>query len=253
MPNEDFVGPYLDVYPYDGTTAVTLEVRPPGVTPYDAGTCTSSLVTVDIDGVATLVQRWTAPPIATGAPFGWWVLGWTITGTGADAPEDEFYVEPPPEPGGPTWAPTRSRVAAYVPSRPLVQTPDGRNVDLGTWNDDTRPTGRQADILIRDAVNWVLDATGTLDVSLYQSANAVAAIRAAAFIELGYPERSDPMKSTANTTSDRLFKQADQMLAALVLRNKALTGSDGDDPEAVFEIVPMLSFPPADSLGGLTF
>ncbi len=247
MTSPDFATPYLDVYPYDDSTAVTLEVRPPATTPYDAGTCTATLETVDIDGVSTVVQRWTAPPVATGEPYGWWVLAWTITGTGADAPEDSFYVEPPPEPGGPTWAPTRSRVAAYVPSRPLVPTPDGRNVDLGTWTDDTRPNGGQVDIMIRDAVNWVSDATGTLDLSLYQSANAVAAIRAAAFIELGYPERSDPMKATANTTSDRLFKQADSMLAALVARNKAITGADGDDPEAVFEILPTYSFdsPPA--------
>lgn len=249
MTAPDFVGPYLDVYPYDGTTLATLEVRPPGVTPYDAGACVPTLVTVDIDGVATLVQRWTAPPVATGEPYGWWVLGWSITGTGADAPEDEFYVEPPPDPGGPTWAPTRKRVAAYVPSRPLVPTPDGRNVDLQGWTDDTRPTGSQVDIMIRDAVNWVSDATGTLDLSLYQSANACAAIRAAAFIELGYPERSDPMKSTANTTSDRLFKQAELMLAGLVARNKALTGTDGDDPEGVFEIAPQYSFPAPSRYG----
>lgn len=250
MTAPDFVTPYLDVSPYDETTAVTLEVRPPSpAVPFDAGTCTPTLVTVDIDGVSTLVQRWTAPPIATGAPYGWWVLGWSVTGTGTDAPEDSFYVEPPPEPGGPTWAPTRSRVAAYVPSRPLVPTPDGRNVDLGTWTDDTRPTGRQADDLIRDAVNWVLAATGELDSTLYQTANAVAALRAAAFIELGYPERQNAEKATANTTSDRLFKQADAGLADLVAANKAKTGSDGDDPDAAFEIAPMWSFPAAPSWG----
>lgn len=249
----DFATPYLDVYPYDGTTAVTLEVRPPGVTPYDAGPCTPTLVTVDIDGVPTLVQRWTAPPVATGAPYGWWVLAWSITGTGTDAPEDSFYVEPPPEPGGPTWAPTRSRVAAYVPSRPLAPTPDGRNVDLGTWTEDTRPTGTQADVMIRDAVNWVLDATGTPDASLYQSANACAAVRAAAFIELGYPERDSTGKGVANTTSDRLFKQADQMLAALVARNRAITGVDGDDPTPAVQILPLYSFPAPDPNGDLVF
>lgn len=244
----DLVTPSIDVYPYDGTTTVTLEVRPPSpAVPFTVGPGVPSTVTVDVDGTPTLVQRWTFPPFPTGEPYGWWVLAWSITGTGTDAPEESFFVEPPPEPGGPTWAPTRSRVAAYVPSRPLVPTPDGRNIDLGTWTDDTRPSGRQADDLIRDAVNWVTDATGALDLTLFQSANAVAAIRAAAFIELGYPERNDPMKSTANTTSDRLFKQADQMLAALVARNRAVTGADGDDPEAVFEIAPAYSFDVAPS------
>ncbi len=246
----DYVTPFLDVYPYDGTTTVSLEVRPPSpAAAFSAGPCTPSLVTADVAGVSTLVQRWTAPAVATGSPYGWWVLAWSVSGTGASAPEELVYVEPPPEPGGPTWAPTRTRVAAYVPSRPLVPTPDGRNIDLGTWTDDTRPSGGQVDVIIRDAVNWVSDATGTLDLTLYQSANACAAIRAAAFIELGYPERNDPMKSTANTTSDRLFKQADQMLAALVARNKAITGADGDDPEAAFEIVPLWSFPNAPAWG----
>ncbi len=147
----------------------------------------------------------------------------------------------------PTWAPSLERVAAYVPSRPLAPQADGSNTDLRTFDATTRPTAGQVWLIIADAVGWVTDATGTLDSTVYGSANAVAAIRAAAFVELGYPERNDPMKSTANTTSDRLFKQADQMLAALVARNKAITGSDGDDPDTAFEVLPMWSFdaPPA--------
>lgn len=252
-PGQDFLTPFIDVYPYGGDTDVTLEIRPPGITPYDAGPCTPTLETVDIAGTPTLVQRWTAPPVEVTTPAGWWVLAWSVTGTGADAPEDLVFVEPAPEPGGPTWTPTRQRVAAYVPSRPLVPTPDGRNLDLGTWTDETRPTGSQADTMIRDAVNWVLDATGTLHETLGQSANACSAVRAAAFIELGYPERDSTGKGVANTTSDRLFKQADAMLLALVGRNKALTGADGDDPDAAFEVMPVYSFPPADTLGGLTY
>lgn len=144
--------------------------------------------------------------------------------------------------GMPDWAPSLERVAAYVPSRPLVPQPDGSNIDLPAFDSTTRPTSAQVWLIIADAVAWVTDATGDLDLTLYQSANACAAIRAAAFVELGYPERDDPMKSTANTTSDRLFKQAEQMLKGLVARNKAITGTDGDDPEAVFEVAPAYSF-----------
>ncbi len=245
-----YVTPSIDVYPYDTTTLVTLEVRPPSPgTAFPVEPGEPSEVTADVNGTATTVQRWSFPAFPTGSPYGWWVLAWTVLNTGADTLEELFYVEPPPQPGGPTWAPTRSRVAAYVPSRPLVPTPDGRNVDLGTWTDETRPTGRQVDTIIQDACNWVTDATGTLDATLHQSAMAVATFSAAAAIELGYGERDTANKSVANTTSDRLFKRADQMLASLVARNRALTGTDGDDPEAVFEIVPVWSFPAAPSYG----
>jgi hypothetical protein len=241
--------PSIDIAPYQvGSTAATLTVHSPADTdptgtavPLDTG------VETTVDGVPVLRFTVTAPvqyPVA-----GWWVRGWQVTGVGACEPDERFFVAPNPTAGGPEWTPNRQRVASYVPSRPLVPAADGSNTDLQTWDSSTRPTGGQVDVIIMDAVNWVLDATGELDSTLYQSANAVAAIRAAAFIELGYPERNDPMKSTANTTSDRLFKQAELMLAALVARNKALTGADGDDPEPVFEIAPMWSFPAAPSWG----
>lgn len=240
----DYIDVAFDVYPFDGTTNVTLEIRPPSpAAPFQVEPGVPSEVTEDVGGQPATVQRWDFPPVPVGAPYGWWVGKWTVTGTGADVSEFTFYVEPPLPTGGPTWAPTLSRVAAYVPSRPLVPTPDGRNIDLGTWTSDTRPTDVQAGVLIMDAVNWVTDATGSLDVSLGQSANACAAIRAAAFIELGYPERDSTGKGVANTTSDRLFRQSEQMLKALVDRNRAITGTDGDDPEAVFEIAPAYNLP----------
>ncbi len=154
----------------------------------------------------------------------------------------------------PSWAPTLEQVAAYVPSRPLVPMPDGSNTDLMGFDTTTRPTAAQVRVLVQAAINWVLSATGPLDVTLYTTAADCVALRAAAFVELGYPERNDPMKDTANQTSDRLFKQADQMWTLLVARNKALTGADGDDPDGVFEIVPLYSFPSAVDYGDhLTF
>lgn len=95
----DYVTPTLDVYPFDGTTAATLEVRPPapGVA-YPAGSCTATTVQADVDGVPTTVQRWTAPAVATETPAGWWVLAWTVTGTGGGSPEQRIYVPRPPTP-----------------------------------------------------------------------------------------------------------------------------------------------------------
>ena len=245
--------PWIDVAPYQvGDTAATLTVHSPADTdptgtnvPLDAG------VETTVDG--TQVLRFTATDLVQYGVAGWWVRSWTVTGVGACQPDERFFVSPNPTAGGPEWTPTRQRVASYVPSRPLVPAADGSNTDLMTFDASTRPTGGQVDVIIMDAVRWVLNATGELDADLYESATAVAGIRAAAFVELGYPERQNAEKATANTTSDRLFKQADAMLASLVGANKAKTGADGDDPEAAFEIVPMWSFPAPSPYGDYTF
>jgi hypothetical protein len=93
----DYLTVHLDVHPYDGTTSATLEVRPPApAVAFSPGPCTATVVSVEIAGVPTAVQRWTAPPVPTPGPYGWWVLAWTVTGTGSQAPEESVYVPPPP-------------------------------------------------------------------------------------------------------------------------------------------------------------
>lgn len=230
--------PWLDVAPYQlGDTAAALTLHSPTDTdptgtsiPLDGG------VETVVDGLPVL--RFTAVGLTTYPAAGWWVRSWTVTGVGACQPDERFFVAPNPTAGGPLWTPTRERVASYVPSRPLVPTADGSNKDLMTFDATTRPTGAQVDLLIAAAVNWVLSATGDLDATLTETATDCAALRAAGFVELGYPERDDPTKSTANQTSDRLFKQAEQMLRQLVARNESLTGVNPDESGAVFEVAP---------------
>ncbi|MGI5247776.1 hypothetical protein [Dactylosporangium sp. CA-139066] len=231
--------PWLDIAPYQvGDTTATLTLHSPADTdpsgtnvPLDGG------VETVVDGLPVL--RFTTTGLTAYPAPGWWVRSWTVTGIGACQPDERFFVAPNPTAGGPEWTPTRARVASYVPSRPLVPAADGSNRDTHTFDSSTRPTGGQVDQLIADAVNWLTDETGELDPSLHESATACAAIRAAGFVELGYPERDDPTKSTANATSDRLLRQADQMLARLAARNEAITGVD----PAVHAIVPVYSFP----------
>ncbi len=245
----DWESPWLDVAPYDvGATTATLTVHSPADTdPAGTSVVLDDGVETTVDGLPVL--RFTVTAAIQYPAAGWWVRAWTVAGVGACQPDERFFVAPNPTAGGPEWTPTRQRVASYVPSRPLVPAADGSNTDLMTFDSTTRPAGGQVDVMIGDAVNWVTDATGLLDETLHQSANACAAIRAAAFVELGYPERDNAGKATANTTSDRLFKQSDSMLAALVLRNKALTGVDGDDPEPAFEVLPQYSFPAPSPYG----
>ncbi|GAA2346928.1 hypothetical protein [Dactylosporangium salmoneum] len=244
--------PWIDVAPYQvGDTTATLTLHSPADTdpsgtsiPLDGG--------VETTAGGLQVLRFTTVGLVQYPAPGWWVRSWNVDGVGACQPDERFFVAPNPLAGGPLWTPARARVASYVPSRPLVPAVDGSNVDLMTFDQTTRPTGAQVDQLIADAVNWVTDETGDLDPSLYESATACAAIRAAGFVELGYPERNDPMRSTANNTSDRLLKQADQMLVKLAARNESLTGVDPDDPGAVFEIVPAYRFPPPPVYGDWT-
>lgn len=137
-------------------------------------------------------------------------------------------------------------MATYIPERSVpVDDVDGQPVL--TFTADTRPTATQVDSQIADAVVWVSIATGTLDETLYDAARAVAAIRAAGLIELSWPIRD----ADRNTGRD-LLTQADAMLKQLAARNVTLTGEDPDDPDGVFEILPVWSFPAAADWGDTT-
>lgn len=246
MPTPDYATPYLDVYPYDDSTAVTLEVRPPGVTPYDAGVCTPTLVTVDIDGIPTLVQRWTAPPVATGAPYGYWVLAWSITGTGTDAPEQRFYVAPPPSSGGPLWVPSRQRVATYIPERTVEVDRLSNGIPVLDFNSDTRPTSDQIDFQIEDAVGWVSVTCGEIDATLHEAARGLAALRAAGMAEASWPVRDGDLNA-----AQLLLTQADNALKALKTRNDLLTAEPIDPDKAA--LMPVWSFPAPSRYGDYTY
>lgn len=244
--SSDFATPYLDVYPYDDTTAASLEVRPPGVTPYDAGACTASLVTVDIDGTPTVVQRWTAPPAVIGAPYGWWVFAWTVNGVGADAPEQRVHIPPPPTSGGPTWVPSRARVATYIPERTVEVDRLSSGAPALDFTDDTRPTATQMDQQIEDAVGWVSVTCGDVHADLFEAARGVAAIRAAGMAEISWPVRDGDLNAGRD-----LLAQADNALKALKTRNDLLTEEPVDPDQSAR--MPVWSFPPPPAHADYTF
>ncbi len=244
----DYIAPTLDVYPYDGTTTVALEVRPPApAAAFTVGPGVPSEGTADVDGVTTTVQRWTFPPVPTGEPYGWWVLAWSITGTGADAPEQRIHVPPPPTSGGPTWVPSRARVATYIPERTVEVDRLSSGAPVLDFTDDTRPTATQMDQQIEDAVGWVTVTCGEVHADLFEAARGCAAIRAAGMAEISWPVRDGDINA-----GQALLTQADNALKALAARNESLTGVDPDDPDAVFEIVPVFSFPAPSPYGDYT-
>lgn len=216
--------PQLTVTPFDNTTAATVTVLHPD------GTSTTP-----VTSTADLGHTWTATPVTLNAA-GWWVYAWAVTGTGAGAEARRVYVEPNPTAGGPTWTPSRERVASYVPGRTLVGAVDGYGSPIMTFDATTHPAGAAVDRLIADAVAWVELATGPVDLTLYDAATCCAAVYTAYSVELAYPDNT---RDTAVAT--QLYQQAVAMRTDLGLANAAITGHEPEDPAA--HLMPQYSFP----------
>jgi len=174
-------------------------------------------------------KTWNAEKVATVG--GTWTFRWTVTGTGAGTELFVAYVsDTPPVP----WVPSLREVADYVPSRtvPIDTAADDPKM---TFDTTTRPNGESVARLIKAAVGWVTATCGTIDSSLYDTAQSVAAIRAAALVEMSYPERDGD-----TNVSNILLLQADNALKALEKRNEILTDTS-NDPTA--NLLPDWSFP----------
>jgi hypothetical protein len=148
-----------------------------------------------------------------------------------------------PIPAGPDdspgWTPSLERVAAYVPRRTLVGSVDGYGTTRRTFDTTTTPQAGDVTALIEDAVAWVLDRTGALHITLYDSGRGLAARRAAAFVELGYPDNRDDIG-----VAEQLLRSLEIDLAALADANTALTGDDPATPGVDdVAVLPYWSFP----------
>lgn len=218
----------LAVDPYDLSTAVTLVVTDPN----------GSTVSVAPPAPADSGHTWST--VVTYSQIGVWHLAWTITGTGAGVRTLSTVVDAPYALAA--WAPERVTVADYVPGRTLARPSSTAKL---TFDDTTVPTGDMVDRLIGAAVAWVLAPIGEIHASLYKMASATAAVRAAGFVELGYPTRPDDI-----TTANTLLALATQMRTDLKSANEALTGGDPNDPAGV---LPQFSFPAAPPWGDTLF
>lgn len=146
--------------------------------------------------------------------------------------------------GLPDWTPTLDRVAAYVQRRTLVEADDGYGNIVRTFTDATHPPASVVTLLIADATRWVTDRTGALDLTLNDSATGLSARWVAAHTLLDYPDNTDDIR-----IAEILLKQLEAELKALAARNETLTGEDPDDPDGVFEVAPVYSFPCAPAYG----
>jgi hypothetical protein len=90
------------------------------------------------------------------------------------------------------WAPALDDVARHIPTRTRDTDDPGSDELLGTFTTRTTPTGDQVQPIIDAAVAGVLSRTGPLDASdaaLLECARVAAEWRAAADVELAYPNR----------------------------------------------------------------
>lgn len=223
----------LGVVP-DGTTVVTVDVlRPDGTAILDP--VISAFENVD-EKVAQFYATDTGAAGATTVDAaGDWVVIWYVTGTGASVSPKVYNVrELPATATRPTWAPFLSNVADYVSWMTVDITTPGGEVPLGTFNGNTSPTDEQAHRLLDAAVSYVGAALGgTVAVSVYPIARAVAAIRAAAAIA-----RSFARSAEDRAAADALDRRASADLLVLIQANADVgaPGSTGAD-------VPVWGFP----------
>ena len=134
------------------------------------------------------------------------------------------------------WAPTLQDVGDYVTSRTVDAATPGDDTPLGTFTEDTYPTAEQVDRLIAGAASWVLNVTGPVVTDLEETARDVAAMRAAALVEMSYPVRDGDLDEVATL----LLEQSRSARDELVIANRA-GGSVGISPTAA----PAFSFPDA--------
>jgi len=88
------------------------------------------------------------------------------------------------------WAPTLVDVGGCIPTRTVNVNLPGSLEYLNTFTADTRPTALQAQPIIDHAVNDVLEAVSAVPVELQKACANAAMWRAAADIELAYPDRN---------------------------------------------------------------
>lgn len=146
---------------------------------------------------------------------------------------------------GEPWAPTLADVARHIPTRTRdVKTP-GSDALLGTFTASTTPTSDQAQAVIDTIVGTLLASTGMLPANqpdLYVAARSACEWRAAADIEIAYPNREADVQ---------VYEQLDARAQAAWQVFATALASIGGSPTGP-DSVPMWCFPPGPPWGDLS-
>jgi hypothetical protein len=169
---------------------------------------------------------------------------WTLafTSTGPDE-RDEIAIHATPPGIAAPWAPTLRTVAAHIPSRTRqigTEAAPGDNEPAGTFNDTTMPTGVLVAELIDRACAVVAGRMGDpVMPAAYPIAAAAAALWAAYWVELGWPERDADVTVWAQLRAD-----AEAMTVSAVAVNiGAGGGSTGPDKDGTPPVLSTHTFP----------
>lgn len=172
---------------------------------------------------------------------GEWLILWTATEPG-QVEAIGIAAVPPGESA--VWAPDLRQVAAHIPSRTRSQDYYGSDVNkpLGTFSEATAPTGEEVSRLIDAAVTVV---AGTVGRPVAQPAHSLcstaAALWAAYWVELGWPERDADISLATRLREDALMLTE----TAKGVNVGAGGGSDGQpDPDGLPDRLVSYSFPP---------
>jgi hypothetical protein len=199
----------LGVVP-DGTTMVTVAVTRPD------GTAIAPPTVIGPVNVMEYTAQFTA------SMAGDWLVVWTVVGTGQGVQAKVFNVRALPSSSNtrPVWAPFLSDVGDFVPHKTRDLT-GGVDLILGTFTGATTPTDEQAHRILDGAITMVAGVTdlagtavGQLSPALYPLARRAAAIRAAADIELAFPERTTDMSVYSALNARALAELASLQAAA---------------------------------------
>lgn len=129
------------------------------------------------------------------------------------------------------WAPTLEEVAGHIPTRTRDASTPGSDAFRNTFTDTTTPTETQAQRITDAATATVAGAVGNVTTLLEPLARDAAGWRAAADIELAYPQREADV-----TVYTQLDSRAKDALARLLTAAE----DQGGGPDA---LLPVWSFP----------
>jgi hypothetical protein len=177
---------------------------------------------------------------------GLWTVRFASTGTVVDAETIYLFVGSTDAP--PVWAPTLADVAAHIPTRTREVGVD--NDYLGTFTASTQPTADEVATLIGHACAWVAGPAGDpVMTAAYSLLGAAAALRAAYWVEVAYPERDADV-----AVYDRLKDDAEQMAKDAATANRAAGGGTSLDPSSGEPLaLVQYTFPAAPAWADVTF
>lgn len=167
---------------------------------------------------------------------GEWLVTFAMTSPAPDV-EQVTLVALPVGSLHPGWEPSLAQVAAHIPTRTRAVGID--NTYTMTFTADTTPTGDSAAQIIGHACSWVTSRVGVpVAAAAFPACQLAAALMAAYWIEIGYPERDADV-----SVYERLRVDAEAAVKGAAALNAAAGGAGDLDPDPADSLHVLHDFP----------